>query len=252
MLVNLYKGSYRENVMSLFGEVFEEYVNEIFGRVYGFSPLGSFIPAKYIEFADGRNKADAFIDCGNALIIIEYKSSPIPLKKVLASKDGLGKFHDWEDDNIIEAARQIHDVIDQIKNEKIPGFSASRIKKYYPLVITLQYLPTPSPDYLGHVNEKLKEENDGAGILQDEDIGRINIISVNELEAAEAPLSEEGVTLKEMIDSKNSDDRTYYDGCLGFIQANYSKWDNDYLNSQFKRIAKSGISTIFTSQESSD
>jgi|GEM_PF-7107785 len=255
ILVELYdyKKEYdeRHEVITLFGKIFEQYVGDILKRIYGCGPLTCLKLEEDIQFAKGRRSVDAIINCGQSLVLIECKSSLLKLP-VRTLREGLREFHKWEKENIIGGAEQIHDVIDQIKNDKIPGFPSSRFKKYYPVVVTLEYLPTPIYSYLEHIEHRLKEENEGAGFLQDDDIERITLMSVNELEAAEAPLKRGDATLKEMIDLKNSNDETYYAGWLTFLSRNYGKLSNQYLVKEFQRLVKSGVGAIFGPKESPD
>lgn len=255
ILVNLYdfekERDERHKVITLFGKVFEQYVGDLLKRVYGYGPLSCLKLEKDIQFARGGMSVDAIINCGRTLVLIECKSSLLKLP-IKTCKDGLSKFHNWENEYIIGGAEQIHDVIVQIKNDKIPGYPSSKYTKYYPVIVTLEYLPTPIYSYLKHIEHRLKEENEGGGISSSDDIERITLMSVNELEAAEAPLKRGDATLKEMIDLKNSNDETYYAGWLTFLARNYGKLSNQYLVKEFQRLVKSGVGAIFGPKESPD
>lgn len=223
----------REQVRSLFGYAFEEYVSDIFERVYGFKPNSlinmRFTPGKLIPEQGGKRRIDGVINYGDSLIILEYKSSLLPLDARI-HEDPSG-FQDWKRRHLIESgAGQINDFIQQIKTgelDEILGIDHERVHSFYPLVITLQVLPTSTLYFMQELERDLREE----GLLQDSGVWDFEVMHISSLEVVEV-LIKQGKVFKDLIEHK-------------IKQGRYTDWHSFLFNKYGGDIAKVGINNYF-------
>ena len=266
LLVELYErgreNKSRREIMKLFGEAFSEYTMGILKRIYGNRtncPLIDVDKIDNFQNKQAKRKADALIICGDSLIVVEFKSSLFPVK--LLSSNKVDDFHEWEREHLLEdGTKQIYSLIIQLIKSEIPKLNvAQRVKKYYPLIITLQQLPTAVPTYISHFEkeaETLKNrELESADVrLNGIRIEPINLMSVSELEQIEAIFVTPGCqeNLKDIIDRKNQKDR--YSNWLPFLQEYFNKYNtpvNTHLINSLKEFVHEGLEQIFPPKETS-
>lgn len=258
LLVELYErdkeDTSRRDVMKLYGEAFSEYSMEILRRIFGNRSDSPLIDIdRIITNEHKKRKVDALIDCGDSLIVIEFKSSQFPIE--LLSSKNVDDFHRWEREHLLQdGAEQIYSFIAQLINGALPEFGFTRrIKKYYPLIITLQQLPTAVPSYLRHFvveAERIKNRELGNAKINLNDISLepINLLSISELEQVEPILTNPGCEekLKDIIDKKNQEDR--YSSWLPFLHQFFYKYNfpkNEHLFNLLKEFVSEGLAGIF-------
>jgi len=261
LLIELYErgkeDTLRRQVMKLFGKAFESYGLEILKTIYGnghCSPLIIIDEVIGTSARQGKRKVDALIDCGDALIIVEFKSSPLPLNAL--TSNGCMEFHDWEKENILKAAEQIYNVICQIqKGELSQVIDHRRIKKYYPLVVTLQNLPTAVKSYIDHLEPEVeritKRELENASVaLTTFNIEPINIMNIGEMEVIEAVLtaSQNNESFQGLLDKKNTESK--YSNWMEFL-GRYKYPQNTRLRKQLKEFVAQGHKQVFNKHNTS-
>jgi hypothetical protein len=228
-------GTLREGFLSFFGKIFEAYVKSIFKRIYPEQyPLKRF----YDDIYYGKEKkeaADGIVIYDDSLIIVEVKSS-----RLLASTIKTGDLTEYEekiDQVIIKGARTIDRVIQDFKKGiiEIDGLKKERIRRFYPLIITLQFFPQHS--LLWEIIERKLSDNN---LLQREDIARLQIMEVGVLENLE-PAFSTGVSFLDIIKRKDANpllkDLTF----TNFIDADKSLQDigkNEYMHNKYNKISE--------------
>lgn len=205
----------REEVRSLFGYAFGEYVDEILSRIF---PSQRFLKGDSIPQKKGKSRVDGIIDYGHSLILLEYKSSLLPMNARTTTDPT--KFKEWQKGNIIHAARQIDDFISQVKKGELDecfGINSSMIRTYYPLVVTLQMLPTAIGTYIQDIESELVKHN----LLQDcPSVKPLEVMNVSDLELVEVVV-DQGVALIDLVSNKILEARGKNWG--SFLQEYYGK-----------------------------
>ena len=204
--LNLSKGpEFTLKTRSIFGRAFESYVLDIFEKIFASEQVKKtvrrFVRGDSDYFKGHKNRVDAIIDYGDSLILVECKSSLLPLSARVSTDPK--ECRKWHEENVVKGFEQIDKVIYQIRNNNILaklGVNASEINWYYPLIITLQTLPTIARGYMEAIRIQLKEKN----LLQGLHIQKVEIMNILDFETAEVVLNQ-GVSLKAMIDRKQTE-----------------------------------------------
>lgn len=255
-LVRLYEGGNIKEIQgirNLLGRAFEKYTLEIFERIFHVSEakrgFKRFIPGDALPKRLRQNQVDGIIDYGHSIVVVEFKSALVPIK-AKTSMD-TSEFERWETKTIIKAAKQIENIIHKIKRGdfKVPDefhpLNPSDIKIYYPLIVTLQSLPIASPDYMNHINGRLKN------LLKAPDVAKLEIMNISDLEQAEIAISE-GVSLLDLIERKiRQNVHPDWGAYLGIYKSVKEHPTNPHLKCIMDEIVEKGIPSIFNLTESS-
>lgn len=136
----------RKKFLRFFGKIYEKYLTNIFEKKYNPSPLAHrfFSETKYKKRKQEEKSADGIIDYGDSLVVMEFKASLLSHDILdILTKGDRDQFTKKFEDIIFGGAEQLHKVITKLKSEVLtfPGIDRSRIKRYFPLIITLQPFP---------------------------------------------------------------------------------------------------------------
>ncbi len=183
-----------------FGEIFEEYINDIFRRVYCKKSILNkrcFFEKEYTK--ESKRTSDVMLLYGEEAIFIETNASRLRIDAAIS-----GDIEEVKKDFnkiIFESAKQLNRVINDFRNDEfnLAGVGHKYIKKIYPLIITINPIPQLDLIWQELINPGLKNRN----LLQGTDIGPLQIISAEELEFLETILTKKSLLdiLKEKTDS---------------------------------------------------
>jgi hypothetical protein len=176
------------------GNAYETYIQQILSEVYNNENSKRFyvLKSKRTEICDG------VIDYGDKLIFVEIKAKQFQKKHRYFNtrdeiKDALKNFLTEK------GAAQLSKRINQFKNNviKIAEIDSSRIKKYYPVLITC-FDAIPQFSFMFDLyNDILKSAN----LLQGKDISPLTIISISEFELIIDQI-ENGMSFCDLIDER--------------------------------------------------
>lgn len=238
-------------VKSVFGKSFHEYALNIFDRMFDSEAINftapRVIPGDEIPIKQNEKRVDAIIDYGKQLILVEFKSAMLPK----AAYHDVNHLHVWEyklsSPSGSSAAEQIDNVIKQIEKGKLKdswGIDPNKIIKYYPLLVTLQRLPTPMDDYIEHVQRMLDQH----GWLQNRKgstkIARLELMHVSELETIEVVLESGQDTLLGLIQEKIASRISDWNAFL-VLHKSARSGPNEFLRSKWNEIINSAAMSVF-------
>lgn len=231
---------------SYFGDIFAHYICEIFGRIYPRRPSLTnvlFQEQKYSKDGEEYKSSDLMIFYYDKAIFIEIKSSCLRISKTAIMGD-LKSFQEDLDDKIVKGARQLDRVIKDFKlgHLKINNINPKTIKKYYPVIITLESFPQ-----LFVIWEMINEIMNKNNYLQGNDYAQLQIIDCEEMEILE-PLIADGFSFVDIIDEKINDKSAKNIPMKNFLH--YGKFRkhlkrNDYLVKEFSEFAKKAREYLF-------
>ena len=192
-------GEDRRRFMRFFGEILQKYLEQLFRRIYPESTKTTnraFYDVRY----NGDRASDIMVFYDNKAVFIEVVVGRLRMKETTIT----GDYEDFRRDisiKIVEKSKQIDRVIKDFRSGRLilPGWSASKIKRYYPLVVTVSPLPLFLKTY-----DEVRNMIDSAGHLISSHIADLEIASVGEMEAIE-PLLEGGHTLAGILEAKTQD-----------------------------------------------
>jgi len=189
----------RDKFLTFFGFVFESYVNRLLGRA--FPPFAKRYFPNVTNPETGDEIIDGVLDYGDSLVLIEAKSTLFSLPG-LVSGDARVVEQKFED-IVYDAAKQLHNAVDAIKGGALEsvGINAGRIKRYFPLVITLQFMPV-EPITSRSVERTIADR----GFLQASDIAPLQMAYIEDLERLEIAL-ESGKSMADLLQEKVADQR---------------------------------------------
>lgn len=234
-----------------FGKIFENYITTIFERFFPESPFLAkrlFLELKYGK--EERKTSDLIILYADKAVFIEIKSSRLHTTKTAIMGD-MESFNKDLNDNIIKAARQLDRVINDFKAGlfRLDNIDAKSIKKYYPIIITLESFPQ---NFLiwEKINTILKKDK----YLCKKDISSLQILDCEEIEIIESLIAK-GISFIDIIDDKVKDNTSINIPMKNFLH--FSKYKNSiginaHLKTEFNNFTKEVKGLFFGSKEKPD
>lgn len=201
LLTNLPTREQRDSFLTFFGYVFESYVNRLLKRVFPPNRLAQRCFTNVRDPNSGNEIADAILDYGDALVLIEAKATLFSLP-VLVCGDPVELERKFQD-IVYDSAHQLQRAIDGIKRGALShlGLTPATIKGYFPLVVSLEYLPWEPFTY-----RKLQDEIAERGLLQSRDIAPIQVAYIEDLEMLETAMAS-GKALVKLLREKVTEPR---------------------------------------------
>ncbi len=203
----------RAGYLAYIGDVFEDYITQLMLRAYpGRSGGPRFIDGATLRAAvPGSRKAtpkicDGLLLYDDGVILLETKA------RILSAPARQG--HDEEgffkklEEILVRGAAQLHETIGHIRAGRLAsvGVIPDRVRRFYPLIVSLQTLPMlsliPDPDG-GLLYKWVAQQLVDKGVLQEDDVEPLQLMSAGEIEEAEARIAA-GDDLKGMLDSKSA------------------------------------------------
>jgi len=244
----------------IFGKVFETYICSILKRIFpSEGPLlikQLFTEEGYSKGKDPHKTSDAMIFYDEEAIFVEATTSQSRIDTILSGR--LEQFQIDIEKIIIDKTRELSNVITDYKNGcfKIPNFSAEKIRKIQPLLVTLKPLPVLPPLWRGVENvwNGIEAEMKRRNYLQQPYCERLLIISAEELEMLE-PLIETGKLLTELLKSWREDPFFCDYQLKRFIEYKYYKYgkmddyDNKFLDERYMQIKSAIREKLFGDEE---
>jgi hypothetical protein len=193
--------------LTFFGYVFESYVHRLLSRIF---PTASTLVRRYlsdVRHPDTNEQiADGIIVYGDSVVLLEAKAPLFPVA-ALASGDP-SVIGEKLEAIVFHAARQLSTLIGHIRAGKLThlGLHPARIRWYYPLVVSLQFVPL-EPWLYGHIQDTIanqrcfRDPNDPT--RADSQVAPLQIASVADLERLETALTT-GKSLVEILAKKTS------------------------------------------------
>lgn len=191
--------------LDFMGDVFEDYVDRLFRRIYPTSPVlaNRYLGAREIEAALRDAKCDAILDDGDTLILFECKARRFPLEAI-SGESRTSYEKTWMDTYVTGAARQLSSTIAAVRRGSLRslGLEPHRIRRYIPVVCTLDVTP------LGpHQHHRLWNESRARGFFtgQEQDVASMQAITIAELEMLELHVHLGGGSIGEVFRTKVDD-----------------------------------------------
>ena len=175
------------------GDLFHAYVGELLEKI---KRIIHRLDAQTEPDGAGKKRSDFVVPEGDRAVVVECKSRLVPLR-VKAGGDFAALRCEYEE-IIFKAAEQLESTIGQITAGEIKGLDPNRIRRYYPVVCTLDYLPTDFTIY-PNIEAELQER----GLLQGAIIAPLQVLDVGSLERL-VPYMLHGLVLSELLEKKNS------------------------------------------------
>jgi len=200
-----------------FGDIFEQYVLSIVRRILPATPasIERVLPS-FIYGATDENTADITVVYPGSLVLIECKSSR--LRRDTGITGNVDEFAQDLRKSVYKASQQLNRVINDFRYRKwsIDHVSASDIKAFYPVVVTLEPVPV---NFITRrrIDAYVKRNR----LLQARDIWPIVILTAEELEILEGLLSK-GHSLLELLTSYTSSVDTLNQPFKNFLYEHYS------------------------------
>lgn len=231
------------------GSLFHCYVDDLLKRMYPASTNSQ--SSKYISLIKYKNDqekiSDGVILLDDYAIVIETKSR-LFTQEVLVEGD-LVKFREEINKMFTgeEGGPQVENTIKQIEHYNFTkeGIDPSKIKAYYPVFVTLQYVPI-EPLLYKEIEDNFKERK----ILQGPKIAPFQIIYVDVFEMAEPLVKKYGISIVEILKNKNlypekrgQDFRNYFIEWLTFKKL--SVVQNDFLVEQWNKFKNATLNFWF-------
>jgi hypothetical protein len=201
LLTGLPTAQERDKFLSFFGCPFECYVNRLLGRIFPATELARRHYPTPKGQSTGRELIDAVLDYGNALVLIEAKATLFSLAALVSGE--ATEIDRKLEDIVYDASKQLDTAIKAIKSGELKylGVSPERIKMYFPLVVTLQFLPSEPLLY-----KKLRDEIAERSYLLGQDIAPLQAAYIEDLERLEIAMTS-GRSLSELLWEKVSNER---------------------------------------------
>jgi hypothetical protein len=179
--------------LTFFGYVFESYVHRLLSRIF---PPASILIQRYlwdVRHPDTNEQiADGIIVYEDSVVLLEAKAPLFPVA-VLASGDSAAIDEKLEA-IVFHAARQLNKLIEHIRAGRLThlGVQPARIRRYYPLVVSLQFIPL-EPLLNGYILDTIEKQGcfrDPIDPTQaDSQVAPLQIASVADLEMLETALA---------------------------------------------------------------
>jgi hypothetical protein len=233
---------------TFFGELLQEYVSNIFQRIYPETRASScklFLDVEY----EGKRASDAILFYGNESVFIEVTVGRLRMEETAITGD-LTAFKKDITTKIVDSAKQLDRVIREFQSKKLNlfGVTPKDIRTYYPLIITLSPLPLFMTTYT-EVRSLISQ----SGYLNDPNISDVEFMSLGELENLE-PLLEKGLTLAEILKEKINDKFYRAIPVWHYVYMKYSnkmaEYRNDYQSKCLREIYDKVTPLLFPTNNS--
>lgn len=225
----------RQRYLTYMGEVFEDYAHRILERMF---PHGA---RRYLRLntlrpcIDGK-LCDGLIAYEEAVLLVESKASLFTLEA--RAGENIASIRGRLEDIYKDGAAQIQATIDLLRQgfHDDQGIIPNQIKRYYPIIVTLEKLPM-HPILYGDIRRTLVSQ----GLLQDGGVQPLQSINIEELEHLKTVLAG-GASLKQLIDDKLSRAAEADDSWANYL---YRRRDNlktqpdDYQEDSWMRLSES-------------
>ncbi len=201
-------------------------------------PIGDrMIDGQEAAIAGGRKNLPQSCDCAimfeDAVVLIEVKAQLFDLP----SRPGqsLERLNTKLHEIAIDGARQLDAMITMIQRRELlsVGLDPTRLRCYFPFIVTLEELPLSRLLYL-HIGRMVARK----GYLQQKGVRALQIMTADELESAEAAIRN-GYSLRTMLEAKLADRHYRFEGFKTFCLARKNPFYGDrspYLASVFNRL----------------
>jgi len=211
----------RDKFLVFFGHVFESYIRRLFNRVFPAGPLAQRFFANPRDPATGDELTDGILDYGDALVLVETKASLFSLPVLLRADPAV--LDRQLQDIVFDAARQLTRAIVRIRAGALVdlGIFPERIKTYFPIVVSLQFIPVEHFLY-----RKFQQGILSKDLLQGRDIAPLQLLSVDDIEWVESFLIS-GVCLADLLRAKVSDSR--------LLEMSFGNFAVEHLGKEMRR-----------------
>lgn len=228
-----------DDVFRSLGFVFERYIQNILESIYS-----NEMNRLHIMRRNNKIKLPDFVIIyNNALIVIESKTSRIPLqKKFGASMDDFLKTFQ-ERYLLLDGAKQIDSWISAFKNGDyyIEGVNPKNITRFYPILLSLDSIPR-NPALIRLYDDILKSD----ALLQGSHIAPLEIIDIEEMEMLEPLLKKESFV--KILCNKNDVPNNRIMEMRDFLSSTYYRAGeliNERLDSLYSNCIQNLISRCF-------
>lgn len=158
---------------SIFGEVFHEYVYDLWQRIAGFHRTHKLI------WGRGQDElGDGVVETASGLIVYDAKSRR-PTLNVTRSGDFDAFFDDLEL-GVLKGARQLDAAIEKLRLGGLARLVGANVEKIFPIIVTARNFPEV-PFVYERIDRILRDE----GLLQGQDVAPLLVIDVQTLEILE-------------------------------------------------------------------
>jgi hypothetical protein len=233
--------------LTYFGYVFESYVHRLFLRIF---PPSTALVQRYLwdvrHPETNQQIADGIIVYEGSLVLIETKATLFPIA-VLASGDPIA-INDKLEAIIFHSARQLNTLIGFIRAGKLAhlGLEPRTIKRFFPLVVSLQFVPLEHLLY-NYIMETISKQgcfrNRTDPTKGDPQVAPLQIASVADLERLETALAD-GMSLVEILSKKTSNESLSCETFGNFLFSQMPQLishHNPYLQERFKVLTSEVI-----------
>ena len=231
----------RERYLRFMGTVFQDYVHRLLIRVYGHG-TERYIPGESLRAVAPGKVCDGILCYPDSLILIECKAGLFPLG-VRTAQDPT-TYRRLVNDLLLHAAAQIDETIRATRKGAFEslGLESDSVKRFYPLIVTLENAPT-NPLLRDDVLEEMRKR----GTLADHDVAPFEVMDVGELEAVETAITQGDSFLRLIADKVSSQEA----GALSFTNWWFARDKklvqgdhNRYLSDLYQRISERAIATL--------
>ena len=190
-----------DRFLAFFGHVFESYIRRLFSRVFPACGLAQRFFPNPRDPATGDELTDGILDYGDALVLVETKASLFSLP-VLLRADPVALERQVQD-LVFDSAGQLTRAITRIRAGALAdvGIAPARIRAYFPIVVSLQFIPVEHFLY-----RRFQQGILSNGLLQGPDIAPLQLLSADDIEWVESFLTS-GVSLVDLLRTKAADSR---------------------------------------------
>lgn len=224
-----------DKFMRLHGKLFQRYVEEIVTVILNRTPASDFIKHVDVVYREGKKEhrsSDIILRKGTSLFLFEASATRLQAKNTT----GLGNETALAADigkMVLHNAKSIQTCIVNIKegNLKLNGINLTEIKRFYPIIVTIEGLPK-HPAIQLFLNNLVRSE----GLLTAGDIGPLALIDAEDLEEVEGYT--EGDFIETILAWIDGESFTQF-GLADYIKRKYpkiamrSKWLDGLTNQIF-------------------
>lgn len=233
MFFNCFKDDQgKKQFFRFMGKVNQNYITDILDRIFNRSGIASrfFKPVKYRVGRQEFESCDGFIDYGDKLVLLEIKTKLFTHEFLAYGNEE--EFKSTLKEIIYDGSYQIDRTIKHFKQNlfAIDSIIQTRIKKYYPIIVTLQ--PIPMEKYL---YKYLQNELKARKLLETEDIVSLEIMSSYGLENYLAMVNT-GKSIVGLIDEKHKNIDAKMSSIETYIPTVYPRTSivPDYIDDAYK------------------
>jgi len=233
MFFNCFKDDQdKKRFFGFMGKVYQNYITDILDRIFN-GPgiaLRFFKPIKYRVGRQVFESCDGLIDYGDKLVLLEIKTKLFTHEFLAYGNED--EFKTTLKEIIYDGSYQIDRTIKHFKQNlfTIDGVEQTRIKKYYPIIVTLQSIPMEKYLYKYLQNElKIRK------LFETEDIISLEIMSSYGLENSLAMVNT-GKSIVDLIDEKHKNIDTKMSSIENYLAILYPRTSivPDYIDDAYK------------------